>query len=228
MRSASDIAWSHSALKSYETCPLRYHAEKVTKEVPFDNDAPALVRGREVHKAMELRVGGGVPLPASLGWLEPYAQKLDALRPAFDKVEVERQLTFTSTLAQTSWFGKQAWFRCAADVLAVNTEHGFAAVFDYKTGKNYGDDGQGRINALAVFLAEPAVNTVQTTFVYVDQKFEEVPRTFQRAAIKEALLPALETLSRIAESFNTETWPAKPGFGCKFCKVARCAHYKGA
>lgn len=227
MKAASDIAWSHSALKSYETCPLRYHAEKVTKEVPFDNDAPALVRGRAVHKALELRVGGSVPLPATLGWLEPYAQKLDTWGKAFDKVEVERQLTFTSALAPTGWFSKQAWFRCAADVLMVNTRHATAAVFDYKTGKNYGDDGQARINALAVFLAEPQVDTVITTFVYVDQKFQEVAKAFQRSAIKAALLPALETLSRIAESYNTETWPAKPGFGCKFCKVKRCAHYAG-
>ena len=50
-------AWSYSGIKTYEVCPLKYCAEKVTKVVQFEDNESTLY-GKELHKACEDYVGG--------------------------------------------------------------------------------------------------------------------------------------------------------------------------
>ena len=53
--------WSYSALKTYETCPRKYQAEKVTKEVPF-TQTDATIYGTELHLAAEEYIRDGKPI----------------------------------------------------------------------------------------------------------------------------------------------------------------------
>ena len=56
------VAWSHSALNTFTTCPKKYWHEKIKKDVPF-TESDASRYGKEVHKAFEDYIGKGTKLP---------------------------------------------------------------------------------------------------------------------------------------------------------------------
>ena len=71
-------AWSYSSLKLFETCPRKYQAEKVTKEVPFEQGEAALY-GEQCHKAAEEYIRDGKPIDPRFSFIQPYLDKLNAI-----------------------------------------------------------------------------------------------------------------------------------------------------
>ena len=67
-------AWSFSSLKLFETCPRKYQAEKVTKEVPY-TETEATVYGTELHKASEDFIRDGTPIPERFAFVRPYLDR---------------------------------------------------------------------------------------------------------------------------------------------------------
>lgn len=221
MTDPKDISWSHTALSSFRDCPYRYHQERVLKAVPF-KETPALVNGRKVHKSLENRVGLGTPLPPEHVHLEPIAAETAALRATGGILEVERQITINNRFEPTTWFGKDAWFRCANDVLVKWPEQRTAFIVDWKTGKYRGDSGQAKLNALSIFLTDTAIDTVMTCFAYVDDRNKKVRDTFKREQTPEILTGALTTLKEIARATDSGVWVQKPSGLCKWCGVLTC------
>ena len=60
--------WSFSSIKTYATCPRKYEAEKLTKEVPF-TDSEDTIYGKEVQKALEDFNKSGTPIPAKFSYV---------------------------------------------------------------------------------------------------------------------------------------------------------------
>lgn len=61
-------AWSYSSLKLFDTCPRKYEAERITKEVPF-TDNVATIYGKEFHLACEEFIRDGKPLDPRFEWM---------------------------------------------------------------------------------------------------------------------------------------------------------------
>ena len=221
MTTPSDISWSHTALSSFRECPYCYFKERVLKEVPFkETEAPR--NGRRVHKSLENRVGLGTPLPPEHIHLEPLAAETAALRNTGGILEVERQITINNKFEPTSWFGKDAWFRCANDVLVKWPDQRMAFIVDWKTGKYRGDSGQAKLNALSIFMTDTAIDTVMTCFAYVDDRGKKIRDTFHRGQTTEILTGALSTLTEIARATDSGVWVQKPSALCKWCGVTSC------
>lgn len=217
----NEIAWSHSALGSYESCPQKYYREKVTKEVPFV-ETEALKKGNDVHKSLELFVGNDVPLPKR----HRHFQEAADWAASLPKVKVEEQFAFTANLERCEWFDrrKKVWARQKVDVQADFSDE-LKLIVDWKTGGYWGDDGQAALTALFMFWANPELQTVTTVWYYLE-KDKKVPDSFTRDQMPELMERPLETLSNISQSYRTGEWPKTPGFGCKFCGVMDC-EYRG-
>jgi ATP-dependent helicase/DNAse subunit B len=56
------LPWSPSALSDYKNCPFAYYRKRVVKDVK-DEGGEALQWGNKVHKAFELYIKEGKPLP---------------------------------------------------------------------------------------------------------------------------------------------------------------------
>lgn len=213
----TEIAWSHSALSSYEDCPQKYYREKVTKEVPFV-ETEALKKGNDVHKTLELYVGSDVPLPARHAHFQQAADWVKSL----PKVKVEEQFAFTATLERCEWFDRKrkVWARAKVDVQARFSPE-VALVVDYKTGGYWGEDGQAALTALFLFWAYPELQQVNTLWYYLE-KDKKVPNKFSRAQVPDLMDRPMRTLSDISRSYRTGEWPKNPGKGCRFCGVQEC------
>lgn len=213
----NEIAWSHSALGAYESCPQKYYREKVTKEVPFV-ETEALKKGNDVHKSLELAIGSDIPLP-------PRHQQWQGVvdwAKTLPRVRVEEQFAFTATLERCDWFDRKrkVWARQKVDLQADFSPE-VKLIVDWKTGGYWGDDGQAALTALFMFWANPELQQVNTVWYYLE-KDKKVPDRFTRDQMPELMERPLETLGNISRSYRTGEWPKTPGFGCRFCGVKDC------
>ena len=183
-------------------------------------DSDQLTWGNAVHKALELRVGYGEPLPPPMKSYEPMAAKLAAAK---GKILVEQQLAIDKDFAATAWFAPDAWFRAKIDVVVAMGP--VALLGDYKTGKIVEDSVQLTLAAAAAFAHMPEVQRIRSRFYWladgvdttVDVGREDMP------AFWSSIWPRIEALRKAHES---GVYPAVPNRLCKrWCPVKTCEHW---
>lgn len=221
----ANIAWSYSALNSYEGCPHRYYREKVAKDCPVDFTAPHFKWGNDVHTALENRLRFGTKLPDNMAQYETYAQEVLNAKFPDGTLHVELEMCLDPHLRPTDWFSKDkrkpSWFRLKADVLNVNADETVCTIVDWKTGKNWGTEKQAKLNAAMAFIWYPTMQGVATQFIFLNSG-EKVPTLFKREQLPELMGPPLETVQDISTSYKTNTWVKRPTFMCRRCQVMDC------
>ena len=111
--------WSYSSLKTYETCPRKYQAEKVTKEVPF-TQTDATIYGTELHLAAEEYIRDGKPIDPRFDFVQPYLDKLvdyPGIKFCELKLGVKKN---DDRLIACDFFDPAVWFRGVADLVIVD------------------------------------------------------------------------------------------------------------
>lgn len=221
MSERKPLAWSHSALESFETCAWRHYLTKVTKKVS-EPPSEAINWGKVVHKAFENRLGKGTPLPESMKKWEHHAAKFDNFRGT---LKVEHQIALTRDLKSTSWFGKDVWVRMVLDVFAKAKT--IAGAIDWKTGKNVKEDSaQLELFALAVFHTEPEVDKVKTSFVWLPHD-KTTDAVYTRDQVPDLWNSFMPRVTRYEKAFTTDSWPKNPNGLCRsWCPVGKhnCEH----
>ena len=217
-------AWSYSSLKLFETCPRKYQAEKVTKEVPFEQGEAALY-GEQCHKAAEEYIRDGKPIDPRFSFIQPYLDKLNAIagtKHCEMKLGVKRQ---DGRLVACDFFDPEVWFRGIADLVILDGDR--AWVIDYKTGKSarYADVRQLALMSAALFLKYPDLKKIKTSLLFVVSK-EFVKEDFH----KEFGLSVFSELNGLLEArstaYESDVWNPRPNGLCrKFCGVKSCPHY---
>lgn len=217
-------AWSYSSLKLFETCPRKYQAEKVTKEVPFEQGEAALY-GEQCHKAAEEYIRDGKPIDPRFSFIQPYLDKLNAIAGAKHcemKLGVKRQ---DGRLVACDFFDPEVWFRGIADLVILDGDR--AWVIDYKTGKSarYADVRQLALMSAALFLKYPDLKKIKTSLLFVVSK-EFVKEDFH----KEFGLSVFSELNGLLEArstaYESDVWNPRPNPLCrKWCAVKSCPHY---
>lgn len=215
---AKPVAWSFSALGSFETCAFRHYKTKVKKDTP-DPPGEAALWGQRVHKHLEERLRDGTPLPDSLAPYEKYASPFDK---APGTLKVENQIALTKDFKLTEWFAKDVWCRAVLDVEVINGSK--AGIWDWKTGKRKPENDQLELFAGVTFVVHPEVERADTGFIWLQEKKID-KATFTRAdgpRIWERFIPRVQRLERAHE---TDTWDKKPSGLCrKWCPVKSCEH----
>jgi hypothetical protein len=215
------FAWSWSALDSFETCPRRHNEIKVAKTVK-EEEGPELVWGNAVHKALELRVRDGAPLPKTMSQWEPLVEKILA-RPG--TTFAERQIALDRNFEVVPWFSKSAWVRAVLDVSKVGPEA--VLVLDYKTGKRKPNSDQLMLSAAILFHVHPKVERVISGFLWL--KTKEVDKaTYTRDQLPSMWNALLPRVQRFEQAYDADVWPEKPSGLCrKWCPVRACSHNGG-
>ena len=218
--SGKEPAWSFSAVKSFEDCPKKHYHLKVAKDYS-EPHGEALFYGNAFHKAAEDYVGLGVALPEKFEYAKP---ALDALNALEGEKLCEYKMGLTQDLKPCAYFGRNVWFRGAADLLIMRGDT--AMVIDYKTSKNarYADKGQLELMALATFAHFPKIKKVKGGLLFVVCN-AFVKDTYEITDSPQLWEKWLTKYSRLKAAHNNDVWNAKQNPLCrKHCVVTECIH----
>jgi CRISPR/Cas system-associated exonuclease Cas4 (RecB family) len=215
------VSWSHSALKDYEGCPKRYQEVKVLKNFPF-TETEATRYGNEVHKALELYIRDGKPVPPEYAQFVPV---VDALMQRPGRKLAEQQMALTKDLKPCGWKDRDAWVRGIADLLILDDENMTAWVVDWKTGSNkYPDRDQLRLMALMVFAHYPHIRKVNAALLFI-VKNDMVKLSMTVDQADTVWWDYRERVARLEQAFATDVWNAKPSPLCPWCPATTCVHH---
>lgn len=224
-------AWSYSSLKTFETCPRKYQAEKVTKEVQY-TDTEETLYGKELHKCAEDYVNAfcndeNPSIPPKFQFIQPYLDKLVAI-PGKKFCELKLGVKESNgRLVACDFFDSQVWFRGVADLVIVDADK--AWVVDYKTGKSakYADTRQLALMAAALFLKYPQIKKIKTSLLFVVSK-DFIKDDFDSTVGLNIFAELDPLLTRREIAYNTDVWnPIKNGLCKKYCGVKSCPHNGG-
>lgn len=216
-------AWSYSGLKLFDTCPKKYEAEKVTKEVKF-TDSEATLYGKALHLAAEEYIRDNKEIDPRFAFIEPYLQQLRAI-PGEKHCEIKLGIKKEDgRLVACDFDDKSVWFRGIADLVIVDGTKGW--IVDYKTGKSakYADTRQLALMAAALFLKFPELVKIKASLLFVVAKeFIKEEYTVERGLDIFAELHDLLTQREVA--YNTGVFNAKPNGLCRnYCACLSCPH----
>ncbi len=215
-------AWSFSQLNNFETCPKKYWHLSIEKDYK-EEEGEAIQYGKKVHKALELLVRDGTPLPQELAHMHDYVAPfigIDATRLC------EQQLAITKEFLPCDWKDwDNAWCRAVIDLAIMGEES--AVLIDYKTGRMK-DDGFTQLKlAAAVFMLHyPKVQRVQAAYLWTEHDGKMTKDVFTRAQMQELWNELFPRLTRFQQAFATSEYPAKPSGLCRrFCPITGCPHH---
>jgi hypothetical protein len=214
---AKPFAWSYSQLNNFETCPRRYQAYSVTREV-VEPESENIRYGKTVHVAFEARVAFGEKLPLGMGMYEPM---LASLASAPGQVHAERKLAIDRNFQPAPWFAPATWFRQVLDYTNLRDD-GVAVTVDYKTGKPKEDVTQLQLAAATIFAHDPDVQRVRAALLFVG--YEQTERAdFGREQLGEIWGEILPRVNALERARTENAFPPRPGGLCRrYCGVKSC------
>lgn len=212
--------FSYSRLNNFEQCPKKFHTLSIAKTVK-EKETESMAYGKAVHKALELRVGRGRPLPLSLSHLEPMAS---ALHVVPGEKLTELQMAVNADLEPTSWFAKDVYCRAIAD-LAIKRD-AKALMFDYKTGKKSDDFSQLELTSVVFFHHHPEIESIKYSFVWLKDK-SITSGTIERHQMHSVWSELAPRIAKYQHAFDMTEFPARPGFHCRWCPIKTCPYWEG-
>lgn len=217
------ITWSHSAVNLFKQCPHRFYKTRITKEVSDDYSGTAAAWGTAVHKALERRIRMGAEFPADMLFLEPLAQRIDAMP---GEKFTEQKLCFNNQYEPVDYYAPDAWVRIILDLLVLHPTGKVAFTIDYKTGKHKDDDHQLALGAAGTFALHPTVDKVISGYYWTqDRRFDTA--TFTRKFSDRLWGIYLPHVTRMEEAVSFGDWPKKPSGLCAgWCPVTSCNFWK--
>lgn len=210
-------AWTYSQLDKFETCPRQFYHVRVKKDFP-EPPTEATIWGERVHKAMELRIKDGTPLPEGMTQWENIASKFARLS---GEKHCEIKMAVDKNFQPADW--DNAWSRGIADLVIINGNK--AAIFDHKTGKRKPTE-QLMLYAGYTFAMYPDVDYVTTGFVWLkDKKIDK--QEFTREQVSEIWLEFLPRVRKLEIAYEKDNWPCRPSGLCHgWCPAKTCEFYR--
>lgn len=176
-----------------------------------------MVRGRRVHDEAEAYISGATEDFPSAG--KKRKDMLDYCRQQYaaGKATAEDKWAFDDDWGPADWFGPTTWLRLATDCFITHDDDG-AEVFDWKTGKSFGNEvklmQQMQLYACATFMRYPQINYVDARLVFLDDGVIR-EKNFERGAkINKLIARFTERGNRMT---NCVDFRPKPGLACKYC-----------
>lgn len=211
-------AVSYSGLGMYGYCPRAFE-EKYVKETVItwgrpmtEADAPAMFRGKRIHEGIEkflLKQSDELPKEVQ----ENYAGFFGMLREEA-MLRVELPWAFDKDWGPVDFDSEDCSLRGVIDSLLYDIDENIIHLYEYKTGKAYGDHAeQLQLYSMAALLAFPAADAVYADTIYLDHH-KNVPQTFERD-----LMPSYKWLwdRRIKRVQPPQKYPMRPSWRCKNC-----------
>lgn len=216
-----NVAWSYSALKTFQSCPKKYYHLKVAKDVK-EPPSEIMLYGVDAHKAAELYIAEDKDLPAKYEFMR---KQLNTLRNLKGDKYCEYKFGLTKDMEPCGFFDKNVWLRGAIDLLVVNPETATARMIDYKFGKSKNADmSQLQLMSLAVFKLFPDVKKVKAGLLFCPED-KMMPTQYKSDDASTMWMDWLPEVARLEAAFESNVWNASPSGLCKaWCPVFKCAH----
>lgn len=213
--------WSFSALNNFITCPNQYYEVKVLKNYA-DEPGEVALWGTYVHKCIENFIMRGTPFPENVLVYVP--QVMEAFGDTATEIfAAEMPMSLDKKLKPCDW--DKAWVRGIIDLLKVDTD--VAKAVDWKLGKIKPDSKQLKLFALLVFYHHPEVNTVYTSFEWLQFK-QRTAEVYTRDQIPMLWSAFTGDLRQYVTAFKTDTWQKRQSGLCRnYCPVKTCEHCGG-
>ena len=212
---------SHSSLSLFNTCPRQYEARYITREVKF-KQGPEAAWGDEVHKALEVHVRDGVPLPGNMVQYSTIATAV--MRRPGEKL-LEAQFAITRFGAPCEYFADEAWLRGKIDVVIIDGARAY--VVDYKTGKIKPDVAQLRRYAIMVMAKYPEVDRVYCGFAWLQAGVLSAPTIYTRDRLSEMLNVEQLIRGQLESAYENGKFECRPSGLCNgWCDVVKCQFWK--
>lgn len=125
----SEFNWSYSKLKNFRNCPKKHYEVDLAKNFKEER-SQALADGEDIHKAMELRLKAGTPLPPAIARYEQEIVKVIGNMPPGTILLVEEKAAIRQDFSSCGYFDPGVWLRMKIDVAKIYEEVG--AVVDWK------------------------------------------------------------------------------------------------
>jgi hypothetical protein len=214
------LAFSYSAIKDFQNCPRKYHETRILKKFK-QAESEATLYGTEAHKAFELYIQDGTPLPERFSQFERFVEPLTKIK---GEIKCELKLGITADFKPCAFFAKDVWFRGLPDYLALNHATGVARVVDFKTGKSarYADTSQLELMAAMIMIHYPSVTTVKGLLLFVVAD-DIVKAEFSRDQLSGILSKWAGEASLIESAVENGVWNPKPSGLCRFCPLSEGA-----
>lgn len=216
------IIWNYTMLSTYEgTCPHQAAEKYIYKNIPY-SPTPQQEWGNAVHKAMDLRVSGGKPLPETMHAFEPYAAAFDG-----KSVKGELKLGVTRDGRSCEFFDKsgKVWGRGTIDVPIVQGDKAF--INDWKTGKQnlrYESPFELECHAVLLQAAYPNIRQIVGTYTYLGENKMSTPYDLSHTQKTWNRITAI--VSAIEADKATGQWEKRQGPLCSWCEVESCEFNK--
>jgi hypothetical protein len=209
------VAWSYSALTSFETCPRRYYLTKISKQV-VEPPTEATMWGNSVHKALETRITQNKSLPPSMQQWEPVVAKVLSKG---GKVEAEQKIALDRNLKQVTYFAPTVWVRGVTDFTIAKDDKVF--IGDWKTGKPTPESAQLKLTAAMTMAVKPWVNYVINAFIWLKDGSTTVEK-FTRDDIPTIWQEFAPRVQRLEHAVAEQKFPPRPSGLCrKWCPVGK-------
>lgn len=214
------LPWSFSALNKFITCPNQFYEVRVLKNYK-DEPGEVALWGTYVHKCIEDFVMYETPFPDNVqAYVPQVLQALGDIKNQIFSAEVE--LALDKKIQPCEW--KDGWVRGIIDFLKIDTE--VAKAVDWKLGKVKPDSKQLKLFALLVFYHHPGVNTVYTSFEWLQFK-TRTEQIYTRDQIPTLWGVFATDLQQYATAFKTDTWQKRPSGLCfGWCPVTGCSNWR--
>jgi hypothetical protein len=216
-------AWSFSSIKTYDQCPKKFYHLKVAKDYQEDQNAEHLLYGTKFHKAAELYIKEGEPIPPEFNFAKG---ALDNLKNLPGEKLCEYEMGLTENLEPCGFKDENVWWRGIADLIILDREAGEARVLDYKTGKSakYADTGQLELMALAIFKHFPEVKKIKAGLLFVIAK-QLIKGNYHIDNQSVLWGKWLKDYEKMKSSYKNNVWNPRPSGLCrKHCVVLECSH----
>ncbi len=210
------LVLSYTMLNTYRNiCPYQAKARFIDKKYPFVK-TPQLEWGDTVHKAMELRIGGGKPLPQTMHQWEKFAAPFYAV-----KAKAEMKLGMTAGGHACDFFAKDVWLRGKADVMVVN---GNAALLpDFKTGKVREDPLELEIQALLLNAKYPNLTSISGFYIWLAEN--RIGQKHDVSHTRDTFTYVQRIAADLEEDMRNGEFEQRRGGLCPYCPCDDCPNY---
>lgn len=219
------MAYSHSSLSTFETCPKQYEHQYILKDIER-KDTEATLWGTKVHEALESYALEGTAVPEGVAPIS--AMALEIINHTKDMehpdVLVEWEFGITQDFKLTSFNDPLAFVRGIVDYGVLSGDK--AILCDWKTGKKKADFNQMEIFTIAIFLRTPEVTRVKSAYIWLKTQ-ERTEQIYTREELPSLIERVSQRIRVVDEHVKAENFTMKPSGLCRgWCPVTQCPLWK--
>lgn len=214
------LIYSYTFLNLYRNiCPYQAYRRHIKKNLPFI-ETPEMAFGNKVHTALEMRVGGGKPLPKDMHQWEKFAAPLYAV-----KAKAEMKLGITKEGKPCGFFDDNVWFRGKADVTVINGTAAFLP--DYKTGKVREDPFELETNAMLVHAKYPHLTKLTGCYIWLGKGGDKMGQPYDLSHTRDTFTYVQRIVADLEEDMRNNDFEKRRGGLCDWCKCDDCENFTG-